>query len=213
MDSKRLDALLEGALAPVSVPPQLQSQLNQKLFSARRKRFTVYRFTKALSSCAAIFICAVILLANLNSDTRNFAYNIPGIGSFAKIITFNNSEMPIPNDGIDSPALISEEDISSQAFSGPSVRTLTPPPLLYTIFEEGYDFSPLNAEIQTQIDANSDILYYTDEYKFSGLSGHEEYRIDDGSLIIIFQAGTIAPEEYGNCEFNVGTPDGMNLPQ
>ena len=110
MDSNRLDALLEGALAPVNVPPQLQLQLNQKLVSARRKRFTVYRFSKAVSSCAAVFICALVVLANFSSETRNFTYGIPAIGSFARILTFNKPEMSSENAGIDSPVLISEKD-------------------------------------------------------------------------------------------------------
>lgn len=219
MDSKRLDALLEDALAPVSVPPQLQLQLNQKLVSARRKRLTVYRFTKVVSSCAAVFICALTVLANFNSDTRNFTYNIPGLGSFARLITFTSPEASVQERDINSPVLISEEENPSPAIpetpDGPSPRGLMAPPLLYTLFYEGYDFSELTQEIHRQIASSSDVSYYTDEeYKFTNLSGHEEYRIDEnGSLIIIFQAGAIAPEEYGICEFNVGKPDGMLIPE
>lgn len=92
-----------------------------------------------------------------------------------------------------------QNDVSAYAGSGRSVKPIT---LIDYLGNDDELISGISQNIKNQIENDNEREYYED---FSLINGSEDYYINEnGELIVIFEAGQIASEDYGTISFNVG---------
>lgn len=92
-----------------------------------------------------------------------------------------------------------QNDVSAYAGSGRSVKTIT---IIDYLGNDEELIASISQNIKNQIENDNEREYYED---FSLINGNEDYYIDEnGELIVIFEAGQIASEDYGTISFNVG---------
>lgn len=77
MTDKDFDRLLKDALTSDDVPVSLNESLIQSAKTKQNKKAKIFKFVKAASSCAAVFVCAVAVLSYFNSDLFSQKNTIP----------------------------------------------------------------------------------------------------------------------------------------
>jgi len=74
---------------------------------------------------------------------------------------------------------------------------------LKDLFTSNFDYrSVINKEISQQIDSNKD-MYFESDMGFQGISEDQDYYLQDGTLVIVFQQYEIAPYVAGIPEFKI----------
>lgn len=179
MADKDFDLLIKNALSSDNLPEGINEKL---IMRARSKKLRRMNFVKWASSVAAVFICGIAVLTYFNSDIKK--ENTPMEIS----ITVEEQGSTLSRRAIDTENAASEEEKTSNA-------------PLASLFSEGYNFKEvISSNIKKQLENIG-----TDIFTFEQISGNEEYRVEyDGSLFIIFPAGSIASSENGRFEFYVG---------
>lgn len=92
-----------------------------------------------------------------------------------------------------------QNDVSAYAGNGRSVKAIT---LIDYLGNDNELINSISQNIKKQIENDNEREYYKD---FSLINGNEDYYINEnGELIVIFETGQIASEDYGAISFNVG---------
>lgn len=92
-----------------------------------------------------------------------------------------------------------QNDVTAYSGSGRSVKAIT---LIDYLGNDDELINSISQNIKKQIENDNEREYYED---FSLINGNEDYYINENDeLIVIFEAGQIASEDYGAISFNVG---------
>lgn len=104
-----------------------------------------------------------------------------------------NEPMPISEDAapMSRARMIEEDDIEERSLS-----------LIEYLVNDEEKVSLVSQRIKEQMQNNEEIDYYDN---FTSISGNERYDVTvENELVIFFDAGVVAPEEFGEQVFNVG---------
>ena len=170
-------AMKDESEVPLKTNDKLKKKINAKL---RYKRIM-----KAVPASAACVVIGVVLTSVMLNDGGNNVNDVvhKPIAANEKIITTDLSERNIARGTVEESKTINNTLIECLDNDIEKMMTVT-------------------ARVKEYMQNNPQYAFYDD---FKGLSGNEScLNEESGELVVIFDAGTVAPKEHGEIFINVG---------
>ncbi len=179
MTEFEFEGLLQSAIRDSkNVPDEINQRLKQKLYKKSRYKRILKSVPISMAACVVIgVIVASVMFNNTPNDTNDIISKPMAV----------NEKMATTDFALKNMARNSIEE--SIAFDNMLIKDIDNVVLVAK-------------KVKEYMEDNPDYEFYED---FKGLSGNERcYFEESGELVVIFDAGVIAPKEHGEIFINVG---------
>ena len=161
-----------------NVPDELNQRLMKKIYQKSRYKRILKSVPLSAAACLIVGVMVVSVISNNGNKTSD---------EFYQPIAVNETNYAVTMD------LAREEAQKSIPIDNRLVEYLN---------NDVEKLMLISQKIKDHMKNESEFEYFDD---FKGISGNERYYVTDlGELVVIFDAGVVAPEEHGEIYINVG---------
>ena len=179
MTEIEFEGLLQSAFKDSNnVPDEINQKLKKKLYKKSKYKRILKSIPVSVAACLVIGIAAASVILNGDKDnTDDIMYKPIAVNEKIRAnIIPENKGMGAVEESVAFDSVLIGNDIEN--------------------------LMSVSDKVKEYMLANPDYEFYDG---FDGLSGNERYYYEEsGELVVIFDAGTIAPEEHGEIFINVG---------
>lgn len=179
MTELEFEGLLQSAVGgSKNVPDEINQRLKRKLYNKSRYKRILKSVPVSMAACMILGVVVASVMFNQtpndNSDIISKPMAVNERIATTDIAVKNQERSPI------------EKSIAFDSMSTKNIENV----------------QLVADKVKEYMEANPDYEFYD---SFNGLSGNERCYIEEsGELVVIFDAGTVAPKEHGEIYINVG---------
>ena len=179
MTEFEFEGLLQSAIRDSkNVPDEINQRLKQKIYKKSIYKRIIKSVPVSMAACVAVGVMVVAVISNRTPNNNSDIISKP-MAVNERIATTDIAPNNLARNSVE----------ESVAFDSMSTKDIGNAHLV-------------NERVKEYMNDNPDYGFYKD---FNGISGDERYYLEEsGELVIIFDAGDIAPEEHGEIFINVG---------